>query len=83
MKKVIVAAQDVPQMLSYFVSYGYDATCINKEYQFMDKPMKFIFRLNKPLEEIDYANIKRNAPSFDLYSIYPPSNKRNVATETV
>ena len=69
MNQVIVSKSDVAEFLSYCVSWGLKATIINKEYQFLDNPLKFIFKLDKFLQEEDYVNIKRNAPSFDLYTI--------------
>ena len=69
MKKVIVGEQDVANFLCYCVSWGYKATVINKEYQMLNTPMKFIFQLDKPLQEEDYTNIKRQAPTFDLYTL--------------
>jgi hypothetical protein len=46
MKKVIVSKQDVAEFLSYCVSWNIQATVINKQYEFLDQPLKFIFKLN-------------------------------------
>jgi len=68
MKKIIVSEHDITAFLSYCVSWGFNATCINKVYPFQDRTFwQFVFKLNKPLAEIDLINIKNNAPSVELY----------------
>jgi hypothetical protein len=69
MKKVIVSEVDVAEFLCYAISWGFDPTAINKEYEMNGRPRHFIFRLKKTLNEIDIKNIKRKAPSFNLYKI--------------
>jgi hypothetical protein len=68
MKEIIVSKQDVGEFLFYCVSWDIQATVINNKYQFLGRPLKFIFKLNKSLEEIDYVNIKRMVPSFEFYT---------------
>jgi len=69
MKKVILSEKDLPEFLNYCVSYGYDPTCVNKAHSFQGNPIKFMFRLKKSLEKIDFIILKRKCPSFDIYSI--------------
>lgn len=69
MKKIIVSEHDLKEFLSYCVSWNFNATCINKVFPFQGSPWKFIFRLNRPLTEIDFKNLKNNAPSMDSYKI--------------
>jgi hypothetical protein len=71
MNKIIFSENDLKEFLSYCVSWGYDPVCINKEFPFQGSPWKFIFRLKKPIKEIDLKNIRYNAPSVKLYTIKP------------
>ena len=68
MNKVIVSQQDLAYFLSYCISWGYKATAINKQYVFGNEMMKVIFILDKGIKEEDYAALKSNLISFDLYT---------------
>ena len=65
--KIILAEEDIGEFLCYCISWNFKATAINKLNAFGVRPRRFMFKLNRSLEEIDFKNIKRHAPSVEQY----------------